>query len=332
MMCICVYVNYMYIYWRQKLLYPWSVARDCALAPSSPVFGYVEVLSFLRCLSRKVFQNHCCSALVSSLRLLHLLASVLAIFVDIQLLASSTNKPHMYQLSAQRGNLAALHHVPTAAPCCLVRLCMMIANSGSSIRFSLLVICLMIQAVNGSLRKACPIFWNQPVLLFPVKVSVFLGQLLTDSGGEGRRVVPAEGEPCLHELHVNMRYWDDLTKRRFHSWALLLVMQRLLPLPPSCLHRGCSCCHCVQLLWAHLQTILSCLLLVARVNVLEGSHWNRHFASYRSAFRGTVDLCLCCLSLSLSISPLGLGRNGSDSLRHVLTYLSKLACIQVSKR
>lgn len=232
------------------------------------------VLSFLRHLSRKVFQSHCCSALVSLLKLLHPLASVLTVFVDIQLLASSSNQPHVYQLSAQTGNLAALHHAPTAAPCCLVRLCMMIASSGSSIRFNLLVIYLMIQAVNGSLSKACPVFWDQPVLLFPVKASVFFGQLLTDTGGEDCRVVPAEGEPCLHEhvLHMSMRYRSDLTKQCFHSWALLLVMQRLLPLPPSCLHRGRSCCHCVQLLWAHLQMILSCLLL-------EGSHWNRHFAT-----------------------------------------------------
>lgn len=255
MMCICMWIVYTFI--ESKNIFTLELLLEIVQLPHPVQYlGMWKcihlVLSFLRCLSRKVFQNHCCSALLSLLRLLHFLTSVLAIFVDIQLLASSTNKPHMYQLSTQRGNLAALRHAPTAALCCLV-----IANSGSSIRFNLLVIYLMIQAVNGSLRKACPVFWNQPVLLFPVKVSVFLGQLLADSGREDCRVVPAEGEPCLHELHVNMRYWGDLTKQCFHSWALLLVMQRLLPLPPSCLFRGCSFCHCVQLL-----TTLSCLLLV----------------------------------------------------------------------
>lgn len=55
-----------------------------------------------------MFQSHCCNTLVPLLRLLHLPSSPLAIFVDIQFLVFSANKPHVDGLSTQRLNLTNL--------------------------------------------------------------------------------------------------------------------------------------------------------------------------------------------------------------------------------
>lgn len=104
----------------------------------------------------------------------------------------------------------------------------------------------------------------------------------------------------------------------------------------SWLRGGCSCSRslCAALKSSSPATLIVSSLLLGLfscVDVLEESHWSRGFASYWSGLGGAAYLWDHCLSLSLPLSPSGWAGNGNGGPRHILTYLSKLALIQIPR-